>query len=951
MASCTTSRWVSTAPQMKLTVTEKSSTSTTSTLHWSLQYIASSPANTLNNKTYTVKIGNEVVKSASYNIDGKKGTYDVASGTKEVEKAANGKAVEFSVTIAWGLTWSGVYCESKTANGSLSIDARNLDGGEIYIVKEGDTLSSIARQYSTTIANLVKLNDISDPDYIVVGQKIVVSGKPDSDPDANIKETTSSSTNKATIKVFGLQSNTPRTVYATWEWDKSDTENYKAMWYYATGDGVAFVGSDSTTEYKQSTYTAPENATKVKFKVKPQAKKKIVNGKESTPWTADWSDEKIYNFKDNPPTTPPEPTVEIEKYKLTAELDDLDVNATDIQFQIVKDNKSVYKTGTSKIITSHASYSCTVAAGSEYKVRCRSLKDGEYSGWSGYSESKTTIPAAPKEITTLKASSETSVIIEWTSAKTADTYEIEYATKLEYFEGSDMTQRVSGIESAHYEKTGLESGEEYFFRVRAINENGESEWCEPKSITIGKEPAAPTTWSSSTKVVTGEDLILYWVHNSEDGSSQTYAELQLYVNGAPETYTIKNTTDEDEKDKTSFYNVDTSNFKEGATVQWRVRTAGVTKTYGEWSILRVIDIHAPATLALSVTDINGEPLDILTTYPFYISGVAGPNTQNPIGFHVTIVSNEVYETVDTVGNVKMVNRGEQVYSKYFDITEDLLIEMSANNLSLENNASYTITCAVTMDTGLNTESSVDFRVSWIAEEYEPNAEIGIDPETYTAHIRPYCEDRYGQNVDDVMLSVYRREFDGRFTEIASDIQGDRDTFVTDPHPALDYARYRVVARTTTTGSVSYYDVPGYPVGGKAVIIQWDEDWSVFNVVEDDELEEPVWSGSMLKLPYNIDISDNHRSDVSLIEYIGRAHPVSYYGTQLGTSSTWNVLIDKTDTETLYNLRRLSRWMGDVYVREPSGSGYWAHITVSFSQKHLETTIPVTLDIVRVEGGV
>ena len=108
---------------------------------------------------------------------------------------------------------------------------------------------------------------------------------------------------------------------------------------------------------------------------------------------------------------------------------------------------------------------------------------------------------------------------------------------------------------------------------------------------------------------------------------------------------------------------------------------------------------------------------------------------------------------------------------------------------------------------------------------------------------------------------------------------------------------------------------------------------------------------MLRLPYNIDISDNHNADVSLVEYIGRSHPVSYYGTQLGTSSTWNVDIDKADKETLYALRRLARWMGDVYVREPSGSGYWANITVSFNQKHKELTIPVTFEISRVEGGI
>ena len=72
---------------------------------------------------------------------------------------------------------------------------------------------------------------------------------------------------------------------------------------------------------------------------------------------------------------------------------------------------------------------------------------------------------------------------------------------------------------------------------------------------------------------------------------------------------------------------------------------------------------------------------------------------------------------------------------------------------------------------------------------------------------------------------------------------------------------------------------------------------------------------------------------------------------MGTSSSWSVEIDKNDIDTLYALRRLARWTGDVYVREPSGSGYWANINVSFSQTHCKLIIPVKLEINRVVGGV
>lgn len=891
--------------------------------------------------------------------------------------------------------------------------AKLSSDGKYVTVEKGDTLSQIAQDYAGGASNykqLAAINNISNPNLIYIGQEIYLTSS-GSGPSSE-----STNSNKPTIKQFGLMSNSENTLFATWTWSKSKTASYKVLWTYDTGDDVWFVGnnseiqvdSDVSSASKQSTYTIPNGAKKVRFKVKPISKTYMKDNTETHHWTAEWSSVKTYTDS-TPLTTPGVPNVEIDKYKLTATLDNVPTDITGIQFQIVKNNAaSAFKSGKAKVVSRHVSYSCTVDAGAEYKVRCRAYSGKTYSEWSDYSANYSTIPATPSGITTIRASSETAVYLEWATVKSAKTYDIEWTTKKEYFDGSDQVTSVTGIEYNHYEKTGLESGEEYFFRVRAVNDDGASGWSGIKSITIGKAPSAPTTWSSTTTCITGEPLILYWVHNTEDGSSQTYADLELYINGVKETHQIKNTTDEDEKDKTSTYTIDTSVYIEGTQIQWRVRTAGITKKYGDWSIQRTIDIYAPPSLELRVTNSNGSSIDTVTTFPFYVYGLAGPNTQLPIGYHLTVLSNEYYETTDAMGNPKIIKAGDQVYSKYFDITDSLLVEFSAGNIDLENNVEYTVKCVVSMDSGLTSEASVDFTVSWVDVFYSPNAEIGINTENYTAYIRPYCENTvlkyyqvnlkggvytisstliesvYGEPVigaltvtgeqvylgttadgaevhycmveettplNDVLLSVYRREFDGGFVELAKDLDSANNTTVTDPHPALDFARYRIVATSKTTGAVTYYDPPGYPVGGKAVIIQWDEAWSDFDVNEEDAREQPAWSGSLLSLPYNIDVSEDYRVDVSHIRYIGRTHPVSYYGTQLSTSPVWNMEIPKSDKETLYTLRRLSAWMGNVYVREPSGVGYWASISVSFNQKHRGVTIPITINITRVEGGV
>lgn len=1003
--------------------------------------------------------------------------------------------------------------------------AKYYSDGNYVVVESGDTLSGIAAAYKTQsggktykqLAN-IKKNNISNPNMIHVGQKIYLTD------DGSSGGTTTDTSNTPVVKQFGqlASDETGKTLFATWDWSKDQTASYKVLWTYETGDGIYFQGNLSTNTIdedapemaRQSTYQIPSGAKHVKFKFKPIAETETNNDKEEEVWKVEWSAEKTFDVeakvRPEKPTT--DPTIDIVDYKLIISLDKLDSEITSVDFRIYKDygkNPITTKTGC-EVTNGRASYEQTVSAGSAYTVQYRVVHDKLASDWSNMSSAIFTKPDAPVGITTIRASSEESVYLAWSAVNAANaipnnsvSYEVQYATKLSHFEdNSDQVKDGPSTEFTSCDISGLETGNEYYFRVRATNEQGSSAWTEPKSVIVGSTPEPPTTWSSTTTAITGEDVILYWVHNSEDGSYQSSAKLELYIAGVKmvdelgDNYTFDNEDYENsvlkytalsEKDledgKTHSCLLKTGQYAEGTEIKWQVKTAGITGVYSEWSTQRSVDIYAPPTMELTVlkrdgtvnadgsfnlventpslvytkTDttidaVNGMELSdtrtttneqvyvyvseynkvryycvvnsvyylvepsvaegetgVITGFPFYVNAVTGPKTQAPIGYHLEIVSNSIYETVDNIGNPKTVSAGEQVYSQYFDTFQELHVEFTPGNIDLENNIEYTITCTASMDSGLSATQSVLFRVEWKEDAYEPNAAIAIDPDTLTASIRPYCNkynvsyrevtksgdeyavtkndlgylygERVGKDktttgepvyqgvlndaaetpvyfcvvnevtpIDNVYLSVYRREFDGSFTELATDLDGALATTITDPHPSLDFARYRVVATAKTTGAVSYYDLPGHPVGEVAVIIQWDEAWTSFETDEESALEQPPWSGSLLRLPYNIDVSENVDPEVEMIEYIGRANPVSYYGTQRRQTATWNVVIEKSDKETVYALRRLANWMGDVYVREPSGVGYWAHVVVSFNQTHLEKTIPVTLTITRVEGG-
>ena len=1400
-----------------------------------------------------------------------------------------------------------------------------------YTVVRGDTLSHIARRYGTTVSYLAKLNNIKNVNLIYVGQVLKISEivtvtptKPNptpapapqpptptipstppappapstpaapSIPAAPVTNNTKVSLKSTTVTItaFGLQADTDRTFFATWDWDGPYTDKFEVRWFYRTENNIRFTGHSGSVDnidnsQPQSTYNAPANATHIYFQVKPVAQTHKVNDLDVEWWTANWSTEKVYNISDLPPVKPSNPTVTLEDYTLKVEVTGVPEDVTGVEFQIIQNDTTVYKVGSSSNLTSIAKFSCSVNPGYDYKVRCRAVKNGLYSEWTDYSNNIQTKPSKPAQINEIRALSGTSLTLNWTESTNAETYELEYATKLEYLGMSNASTTVNDITGPRYILTGLSSGEKYFIRVRASNAQGKSDWTEAVSIILGSVPAAPTTWSSTTTVIVGEEMKLYWMHNSKDGSKETIAEIECIINNDPPTrvQVIKANISDD----VSYYYLVTRTLTEGATIRWKVRTAGVTGEYGPWSATRMISVYAPPSLALTIREDSTylKVINEIKKFPFYIVASSGPSSQTPIGYHLSVISKDSYETVDNLGNVKMVAAGQEIMSKFYDINKHTLtVEVTPGDIDLENNCRYELQCTVTMDSGLTEEDTVSFKVSFVETEYFPTAEILFNRNTISTHIRPYCTEKHfdfykvesttgeasytgtnikvtntieapfksailkgqtlvnnisyqahdnnftkdgsvftlidsmknaavreevrgvkdntlytviaevtkntissnsfiriirnsvfgggdilvpsgfigtfkktfttdfskatalgsvntiqytssgvsseelvignhmliegdytnvdipyfegmtsvkmpvltttGKNlfddgqapeqsywgdnirkvnvkenthyvyssspytgevtikfydingnetrpeygyvsgeafytpsntsyikthtskrslvqieegsvatpyepfksniltvnedvtlrgigdvkdelnlltgeltqrigevvldgsliwsnnpdwskgdyyacytrnvenkkagvynlkspnyqtgmfttinngatsefisgeflnnviyitiakskltldekndykksyleylnnnpvtvqyelaqesvktvdlsivdqdnskvnwmssfkdtthissssattnslvgefdvvvktkdalasynrteikidplegrsisdaittegdlvfvgnnstgqaiyftvkestreylVENVTLSVYRQDYDGRFVTIATDIENLSSMYVTDPHPPLNYVNYRIVVTDKNTGSISYVDIPPYEIGVKSVIIQWGEKWENLTVLGQDPIEQVEWAGSMLKLPYNIDVSDSNTMDVSLVEYIGRAHPVSYYGTQLGVTSTWNVDIPKYDTNTLYGLRLLSIYAGDVYVREPSGSGYWANVSVSFSQKHRELTIPVTLNIKRVDGDV
>ena len=860
-----------------------------------------------------------------------------------------------------------------------------------YTTIDGDTINKIMASTGLTFTQLRLFNTALDwqlnppglNEELKAGLVIKLYGS-----GVQLSVDTRTGDNRVTMLMFDRVQGTDRTIVASWIFNE-DTEfvntvldHYEVEWdYYITGanegdfrgKSMWLKGDRSNVTDPYTTYNAPSNAAQVRFRVKPISKQTNATGNSTTDstisnstvgqlsnsvgvinkqyyFTAEFIDYYTFVFNEDKPSAPTGLNVELQDYKLTASLSGIDSNIASVQFRYTVDNNEngIANSTWVEVSSAYAAYTWTVSSGHLYKVQARLQNDsnGSISGWSDYSDNYSSGPSASAGIYSIQAKTKDSVELYWYAATNAETYEIEYSENIDYFDVSSEVQSVTAT-LPHRIVSGLVSGKEWFFRVRAVSDGANSKWTSIKSVKVGTVPIAPTTWSSTVTAEVGEDVTLYWVHNSEDGSTETTANLSITIGGKTTITAVKNTNG----DATSFYKVSTSGYTEGTTITWKVQTKGVLADYSPWSAERNITVYAPPTVSLALKDSSDTQISTMVSYPLKITGEAGPNTQTPVGYHLSVVSADAYLTTDDMGNYKMINAGDEVFSKYYSTNNSSFSEsLSANDVNLDNGHSYTTILTVAMNSGLTGSSEATFNTSWSETLFIPNAEIAIDRLNMSAYIKPYCKDDTNTLLPNYKLSVYRREYDGTFTEIITGLNNVDKSFVTDPHPSLDYARYRIVAMNEETGAITYYDAPGVYFGITSIIMQWDEQWRDFDLNAEGIPAEPTHTGSILFLNYNIDVADGYETDSSLVKYIGRDYPVSYYGTQKGMTSTWDVEIPKTDRDTLYAIRRLAIWMGDVYVREPSGTGYWARVSVSYNTRHRELTIPVSFKITRVEGG-
>ena len=210
--------------------------------------------------------------------NGNNNTENTSQYTVKSGDTLSGIARRYNTTVAKlkslnNLKSDTIYVGQKLAvNGAVKEEIKPSTGGNgsntgsntssSYTVKSGDTLSGIARTYSTTVANLKSLNKLSS-DTIYVGQKLAVSGqvKEETKPSAGTpSNNTGSTATQHTVKAGNTLSGLAKQ-YGTTVANLKSVNNLKSDTIYV-GQKLVIKGTANTeTKPAPSTGTGSNTGT------------------------------------------------------------------------------------------------------------------------------------------------------------------------------------------------------------------------------------------------------------------------------------------------------------------------------------------------------------------------------------------------------------------------------------------------------------------------------------------------------------------------------------------------------------------------------------------------------------------------------------------------------------------------------------------------------------------
>lgn len=215
------------------TLTVRGTSSTTATSNSD----STSTTDTTTTSTYTVKSGDTVAKiAAAYGVS--------VSDIKSWNSLSNVNLILVGQTLSVKGATSTATTQQTTQTAANSTTTATATG--TYTVKSGDTLSKIASQLGTTVANIQSLNNLSNVNVLYVNQTLKVSGTASTATTSTSTTTTSTATSTTTKTSTTAATSTAAAKITT-------STNGQTVYTVQSGDTIAKIANSFGVSVSQLT--------------------------------------------------------------------------------------------------------------------------------------------------------------------------------------------------------------------------------------------------------------------------------------------------------------------------------------------------------------------------------------------------------------------------------------------------------------------------------------------------------------------------------------------------------------------------------------------------------------------------------------------------------------------------------------------------------------------------
>lgn len=413
--------------------------------------------------------------------------------------------------------------------------------------------------------------------------------------------------------------------------------------------------------------------------------------------------------------------------------------------------------------TSFADSTCSTNATYQYRVRA------EYNGmFSGYTAATTltyNTPAVPGK-PSVSRQPDNSVAISFTNTGTTQ--------KLTSLQRSTNGSSWSDIKSVSGTSvttmTDVPGGGTFYYRVRNERDSLLSAWSSSSDAVVTLiPPAAPTLLGPPDNVffLVGEQPVLSWKHNPQDGSAQISAEVRYSTDGGSTWAVVSVPGSVGSHTLAALIAINSS-------VYWQVRTKGSHNDFGAWSAsnyYRVIE--APNVI---ITSPDATVIDLPLVVSWSYSDLSG--TQN--GATATIKRD-----------------GLVIYTKQVSGSASTFTVSTAELLP-DNATEHELTVSVTSTSGASTSAVSSFSTAYA----EPAIPIcAVMPDKANASVALAIHAGNDSSLPEtVFLDICRKSSDGRTVVLL--LGATSGSTAIDPYPPLDQEITYIFTAHSAAGAVS-----------------------------------------------------------------------------------------------------------------------------------------------------